>query len=138
MKTPYAVGGIDGQAGLFGTVAAVGALLSRIVAVYRERHAGLFDPPPGFGSFYSPAPRASRALGFDTPSLHGSSSGKWFSRMTVGHLGFTGTSFWMDLARVVTVVLLSNRVHPTRDNRRIRVFRPLLHDRVMDGLNFSE
>jgi serine-type D-Ala-D-Ala carboxypeptidase len=45
-------------------------------------------------------------------------------------LGFTGTSFWLDLEKDLTVILLTNRVHPTRANQRIKTFRPLLHDRV--------
>jgi CubicO group peptidase (beta-lactamase class C family) len=75
-----------------------------------------------------------KALGFDTPSLSGSSSGQYFSRNSVGHLGFTGTSFWMDLDRSIIVVLLTNRVHPTRGNEAIKVFRPQLHDAVMQFL----
>ena len=54
--------------------------------------------------------------------------------MSVGHLGFTGTSFWMDLDRCVIVVLLTNRIHPTRDNQTIKAFRPELHDAVMKDL----
>jgi CubicO group peptidase (beta-lactamase class C family) len=46
----------------------------------------------------------------------------------VGHLAFTGCSFWLDLEHDLAVVLLSNRVHPTRDNEAIKVFRPRLHE----------
>ena len=77
-------------------------------------------------------------LGFDTPSLDGSSSGRFFSRKSVGHLGFTGTSFWMDLDRDTIVILLTNRVHPRRDNEAIKTFRPALHDAVMQILIGSE
>jgi CubicO group peptidase (beta-lactamase class C family) len=52
----------------------------------------------------------------------------------VGHLGFTGVSFWMDLDGGQIVVLLTNRVHPTRCNESIRAFRPRLHDAVAEGL----
>ena len=57
-----------------------------------------------------------RALGFDRPTPPGSSSGRYFSKNSVGHLGFTGTSFWMDLEQAVIVILLTNRIHPTREN----------------------
>jgi CubicO group peptidase (beta-lactamase class C family) len=56
----------------------------------------------------------------------------------VGHLGFTGTSFWVDLEGGVQVVLLTNRVHPTRENIRIREFRPRVHDAVMESLKKRE
>jgi CubicO group peptidase (beta-lactamase class C family) len=63
-----------------------------------------------------------------------SSSGSFFSRTTVGHLGFTGTSLWIDLERDVTIVLLTNRVHPTRSNEKIRLFRPFIHDAVFQQI----
>jgi serine-type D-Ala-D-Ala carboxypeptidase len=79
-------------------------------------------------------PESSWALGFDTPSAAGSAAGSRFSSRSIGHLGFTGTSFWMDLEREVLVILLTNRVHPTRTNDRIKLFRPVFHDVVMDCL----
>ena len=77
------------------------------------------------------------ALGWDTPSLKGSTAGSEFSRNTVGHLGFTGTSLWIDLDRDLHVILLSNRVHPTRDNDPIREFRPLIHDLIVRAVTAS-
>ena len=74
------------------------------------------------------------ALGFDTPSAQASSSGTHFSTNSVGHLGFTGTSFWTDIDRRITIVLLTNRVHPSRSNEKIRAFRPRIHDEIMSGL----
>ena len=64
-----------------------------------------------------------RALGFDTPAMENASAGRRVSRNSVGHLGFTGTSFWLDLDTGVAVILLANRVHPSRDNTAIRGFR---------------
>jgi len=72
-------------------------------------------------------PNSSWALGWDTPSVR-SSSGTCFSLESFGHLGFTGTSLWIDPVKELEVVLLSNRVHPTRRNEQIRVFRPHIHD----------
>ena len=74
-------------------------------------------------------------LGYDTPSRKGySSAGRHFSRNTVGHLGFTGVSFWLDLEKAVLVILLTNRVHPTRQNDEIRQLRPIFHDIIMEAL----
>jgi CubicO group peptidase (beta-lactamase class C family) len=74
------------------------------------------------------------ALGWDTPSPEDSSSGKYFSPNSVGHLGFTGTSVWIDLDKDIIVIFLTNRVHPTRNNEKIKAFRPRIHDLVMDEL----
>ena len=62
----------------------------------------------------------SRVAGFDTPSLKDSSAGHFFSPHSIGHLGFTGTSFWIDPDRGLIVILLTNRVHPSRENLKIR------------------
>jgi serine-type D-Ala-D-Ala carboxypeptidase len=74
------------------------------------------------------------ALGWDTPSENKSSSGNCFSRHSVGHLGFTGTSIWWDLENNCHVILLSNRVHPSRKNEKIKEFRPYIHDLIMKTL----
>jgi CubicO group peptidase (beta-lactamase class C family) len=84
--------------------------------------------------FFKRQESTDRALGFDTPPLTKSSCGRYFSRESVGHLGFTGTSFWMDLDRRVMVILLTNRVHPSRNNNKIKAFRPKLHDMVMKNM----
>jgi CubicO group peptidase (beta-lactamase class C family) len=74
---------------------------------------------------------SSWAFGFDTPSAGFSSSGRYFSEMTIGHLGFTGTSFWLDLKNECAVVLLTNRVLYGQDMGPIRKLRPLIHDTIM-------
>ena len=71
------------------------------------------------------------ALGFDTPAARGSSSGRNFSATSVGHLGFTGTSFWIDREKDLVIVLLTNRVHPRRNNEGLKNFRPFFHDAVV-------
>jgi serine-type D-Ala-D-Ala carboxypeptidase len=78
-----------------------------------------------------------RALGFDCPPGKDGSCGRYFSDMTIGHLGFTGTSFWTDIEKFATVILLTNRVHPSRENIEIRVFRPRVHDAVMKALGYA-
>ncbi|HUF43642.1 MAG TPA: serine hydrolase, partial [Verrucomicrobiae bacterium] len=64
----------------------------------------------------------------------GSSSGSLFSARSVGHLGFTGGSIWWDLEKSCHVILLSNRVHPSRKNDQIKDFRPHIHDLIMKAL----
>jgi CubicO group peptidase (beta-lactamase class C family) len=56
------------------------------------------------------------------------------SSTSVGHTGFTGTSLWIDWERDLYIVLLTNRVHPTRDNDRLRAIRPAFHDALVDAL----
>jgi CubicO group peptidase (beta-lactamase class C family) len=133
-ENAYAVGGVQGHAGLFGTASDVHSLLSHLLAAYHGQPSTQLFQPDMVQLFFRPLAGSDKALGFDTPSLSGSSSGQFFSRNSVGHLGYTGTSFWMDLDRSIIVVLLTNRVHPTRDNEAIKVFRPQLHDAVMESL----
>jgi len=133
-ENAYAVGGIQGHAGLFGTAADVHGLLSHLLAAYHGKPAIRLFRPDMVKLFFRRLPHSDKALGFDAPSSCGSSSGKFFSFQSVGHLGFTGTSFWMDLERSLIVVLLTNRVHPKRANETIKVFRPKLHDEIMQCL----
>jgi CubicO group peptidase (beta-lactamase class C family) len=75
-------------------------------------------------------PGSSRALGWDT-MLPTSSCGTKMSSRAFGHTGFTGTSLWIDPENDIYVALLTNRVHPTRDNDAIRRIRPAVHDAIM-------
>jgi len=130
----YSMGGIEGHAGLFGTAGNVFDLLSELMAVYGGSVSkGVFDVDLT-RRFLRRKEHVGRTLGFDTPSSKGSSCGRHFSKRTVGHLGFTGTSFWMDLDRAIVVILLTNRIHPSHDNHRIKDFRPKLHDAVMENI----
>jgi len=134
----FVVGGIEGHAGLFGTAHAVFRLLSVLMSTYRqEPGAHRFDPLElglELGRVFTRQPDSNRALGFDMPTASDSSSGRLFSSRTVGHLGFTGTSFWMDLDQSIIVILLTNRIHPTRANEKIKRFRPVIHDMIMQSL----
>lgn len=129
----YVVGGVEGHAGLFGSAGDVAALLEALLADYRGSVSQQLFPQNLIRQFWQQQPVGGRTLGFDTPS-EDSSAGRFFSANSVGHLGYTGTSFWIDLERGVTVLLLTNRVHPSRANERIKKFRPLLHDTVMECL----
>lgn len=133
-ENAFSVGGIDGHAGLFGTAENVGMLISELMnAFYGRSDNGLFDHQL-VRQFLKPKKNGRRALGFDVPSPTNSSAGHFFSSDSIGHLGFTGTSFWIDLEKEIAVVLLTNRVHPSRENQKIRAFRPALHDTVMSDL----
>jgi len=133
-ENAYAVGGIEGHAGLFGSASDIHRLLIELLFTYLgQEDAGLFNKNL-LHQFFKRLPGTDKALGFDTPSMTGASCGTVFSQNSVGHLGFTGTSFWMDLERSVVVILLTNRVHPTRDNEQIKKFRPKLHDMVMEAM----
>jgi len=126
-ENTWAVGGVAGQAGLFGTAQAVLALLVVWFEAYQGQRRG-FLAPALVKTFWEWGRPGQRALGFDRPSPKGSSAGEYISPRAVGHLGFTGTSFWIDLEKDLLVVLLSNRVHPHRGNEKIRAFRPVIHD----------
>jgi len=129
-ENAWVIGGVGGHAGLFGTARGVHRLLIRLLDEYAGESS--FFGPGIVHHFLSRPIGADRALGFDAPSPEGSSCGKYFNRHhTVGHLGYTGTSFWMDTENGEMVILLTNRVHPTRANMRIRSFRPVIHDAVM-------
>ena len=79
--------------------------------------------------------KSSRALGWDTKSKTGSSAGKYFDGKSFGHTGYTGTSVWVDLVRNLFVVFLTNRVYPTRENKKIIEVRPKLHDVVVEAID---
>lgn len=135
-ENAYALGGYSGHAGLFGNAEEVLFLLELL----RQHFYNLRDDflrPEVVKEFFLPqglVKGSTWALGWDTPSPEGSSCGSYFSPTSVGHLGFTGASVWMDLEKDVTVILLTNRVHLGRGNDKIREFRPRIHDRVMEYL----
>ncbi len=80
-----------------------------------------------------PPAGSSRAIGWDTPS-EVSSSGRYFSPHSIGHLGFSGCSLWIDLDAAVAIVLLTNRTWPDRQSQLIKVVRPAFHDAVREAL----
>lgn len=131
-ENAYAMGGVSGHAGLFGTIQDVAALAE--VWLDSFLHSKRFFEPDLVRQFWqkSEVPGSTRTLGFDTPSPHASQAGSGFGPRTVGHLGYSGTSLWIDPDRELIVVLLTNRVHPTRKNEAIKQFRPILHERVAE------
>ncbi len=129
-ENAWALGGAAGHAGLFGTAAAVGAFARAALRTIGGEP--LLSAPETCREFIArtDVPGSSRALGWDT-MLPTSSCGTRLSPTAIGHTGFTGTSLWVDWERDLYIVLLTNRVHPTRDNYRIRLVRPAFHDAVV-------
>lgn len=129
----YAMGGVAGHAGLFSTAREV----YRLVRLWLDSIAGKGGLDPALAELFVTRQQGSGipagttwGLGWDTPSRPHSSSGQFFSSSSFGHLGFTGTSIWVDRKEDLAVILLTNRVDPSRENQKIRLFRPALHDLV--------
>jgi CubicO group peptidase (beta-lactamase class C family) len=119
--------GLSGHAGLFGTAEAVvgfGIAVLDALAGRNDTWLGVSEIAP----LVVPRPLGSLRAGFDGKSGPSSAAGERASPETFGHLGFTGTSLWCDPTADCVTVLLTNRVFPTRDNLRIRLVRPRIHD----------
>lgn len=128
----WAAGFPLGHAGLFGTAADV-LKLAETFRLSAKAPGGFFDYAL-MTRFLRKTPDSDKRLGFEAPSLSGASCGG-FSAESFGHLGFTGTSFWVDPVRELTAVLLSNRVNFGRDNLLIRAFRPRVHNLLLTFYN---
>jgi len=138
-ENAWAAGGVAGHAGLFGTAGEVWQLLAVLYRAYQGQGAGPFSPEK-VRLFLTPVPGGNRTLGFDAPSGDQSqrSMGRFFSPRSVGHLGFTGASFGLDLESGQMVILLTNRVHLGRDDKtKIQAFRPRFHEAASRVLGFG-
>lgn len=130
----WALGGAAGHAGLFGTAEAVGDFARLVLASFAgDTPLARSETMQRFAARTTDIPDSSRALGWDT-MLPTSSCGTKLSPLAIGHTGFTGTSLWIDPAQDLYIVLLTNRVHPTRDNERLRELRGQVHDGVAGGI----
>jgi CubicO group peptidase (beta-lactamase class C family) len=135
-ENAYAMGGVAGHAGLFASVADVDRIARELLACYHGRSDLIAKKIVAqFWQRDDTVKDSTWALGWDTPSTQNSSAGRFFSPRAVGHLGFTGTSIWIEPQREIAVSLLTNRVHPKRDNEAIREFRPVIHDLIMETIN---
>jgi CubicO group peptidase (beta-lactamase class C family) len=125
------LGGVAGHAGVFSS--------ARDVATWAQVMLGGGEPMVGretlsiFTRRQTTPPGTCRALGWDTPSAP-SQSGKYFSPASFGHLGYTGTSLWIDPERQLSVTLLSNRTWPDCSRNAITQVRPKFHDAVVEAL----
>ncbi len=136
-ENTWALGGVAGHAGLFGTVGAVGRAARLWLRTRVE--ATVLGEPWLLRRFLRPSrvPSSTRALGWDLMRPT-SSCGTRLSRAAFGHTGFTGTSLWIDPTHDVYVVLLTNRVHPVRPAAQpdlLAALRPRLHEAVMRALD---
>lgn len=132
-ENAFVAGGVAGHAGLFSNVPDL-LRFSRALLGDAGGAAPLFSPGTMqiFAERQSPE-GSSRALGWDTPSQP-SSAGQFFSRNSIGHLGFGGCSLWIDIEARVAAVLLTNRTWPDRSNEAIRQIRPSFHDAVRQAI----
>ncbi len=128
------LGGVAGHAGLFATAQDVATFAHTM----RQGGRPLVRPDTLdlFTRREAEPQGTSRALGWDTPSSP-SQSGKYFSRESFGHLGYTGTSLWIDPRRELSVTLLTNRTWPDCSNQAIKEVRPAFHDAVVEALESS-
>lgn len=134
-ENAYAMGGVAPHAGLFSTAGDIARFAQMLIngGVF-EHHRLVSRATVEMFTKRAGVPDSTRALGWDTRSAEGSSSGRYFSADAYGHTGFTGTSIWIDPERKLFLILLTNRVHPTRENHQIREARPAVADAVMRGL----
>ena len=125
------LGGVSAHAGVFSNVKDVSKFALCILGYGPQ----LFrrETVQFFATRQSIPAHTSRALGWDTPSAP-SQSGQYFSGKCCGHLGYTGTSLWIDLEREISVTLLTNRTWPNADNQTIKQLRPKFHDAIMEEL----
>jgi serine-type D-Ala-D-Ala carboxypeptidase len=131
----FAMGGVAGHAGLFSSARDIHTIVAKLDRCLQGCDSFLSQRlVEEFFTKDDSVPRSTHALGWDTPALEKSSSGRHFSRRSVGHLGFTGTSLWWDLEKNCHVILLTNRVHPNRNNEKIKRFRPKIHDLIMQAI----
>src|SRR5882762_4551924 len=136
-ENAFAIGGVSGHAGLFSTAPDLAAFCQMLLnggmyahqRILRRATITQFTMPQQLSG-------GTRTLGWGVPT-EGGSSGHYFSAHSFGHTGFTGTSIWIDPDRQLFVVLLTNRVHPTRENQKMPQLRITFHDAVMQTLGFA-
>jgi CubicO group peptidase (beta-lactamase class C family) len=138
-RNAWALGGVAGHAGLFGTAPAVGAFARAMLRAWRDDagpHPLARPETVRMFARRSTVVGSSRTLGWDgmRPT---SSCGALMDPTAIGHTGYTGTSMWIDAVHGVYVVLLTNRVHPHDRDQGILALRPRFHDCVMKALDAS-
>jgi CubicO group peptidase (beta-lactamase class C family) len=130
--------GLTGHAGLFSSADDLSRFAAEMLkAVRGESKIWPQELARQFTTRRNLVPGSTRALGWDTPSQRRSLAGDRMSRKAFGHTGFTGTSMWIDPERNLYVILLSNRVHPTRNNQKIQAVRRQLADAVVEAFDKS-
>ena len=136
-ENAYILGGVSGHAGLFSSAEDIGKMSKFLLndGVFLGRRYLKKSIIDLFTSKQSNPVQSDRALGWDTPSKNGkSSAGDYFSNKSYGHLGFTGTSLWIDPEKDITIVFLCNRVYPNRNKKGIYNVRRSLHNSLMKNI----
>lgn len=136
-ENAFAIGGVSGHAGVFSTAPDLSAFCQMLLNGGVYAHERILRRAT-IAQFTAPQPLSgnTRTLGWVVPTEN-SSSGHYFSPHSYGHTGFTGTTIWIDPDRQLFVVLLTNRVNPTRENHKITEVRPAVHDAVMQALGLA-
>lgn len=125
----HLLGGVSAHAGLFATASGLAAWAREWLSAWRGKSRWLSEKSARlFTARSRRAPDSPWALGWDTPSDVGSSAGSGFSKASFGHLGYPGCSVWIDPQASHFAILLTNRVHPSRHDERVRELRPKVHD----------
>jgi CubicO group peptidase (beta-lactamase class C family) len=131
----YMLNGVAGHAGLFSTVEDLAKFAMMLLNSGKYNSNQIISSKIIDEWTTKQSEQSDRALGWDTKSIDGySSAGKHFSKESFGHTGYTGTSIWIDKKNKFFVILLSNRVHPTRVNKKISKFRPIIHNAVFESV----
>jgi beta-glucosidase-like glycosyl hydrolase/CubicO group peptidase (beta-lactamase class C family) len=136
-ENAWAMGGVAGHAGLFTTAGDIAIFAQMMLNKGIYGHTRLvesstideFTTRHQIGNSF-------RAIGWDVPTSV-ATSGHYFDDTSYGHTGFTGTSIWVDPQRDLFVIMLTNRVNPTRDNEKIRQARPAVHDAIFHALGLA-
>jgi beta-glucosidase-like glycosyl hydrolase/CubicO group peptidase (beta-lactamase class C family) len=136
-QNAWAMGGVAGDAGLFSTADDVAVFAQMILngGIYAHHRLLTRAEIQEFTARHTFGNEA-RTLGWDVP-MDPAATGRYFSPISFGHYGFTGTSLWIDPQRGLFIVLLTNRVNPTVDNIKIRQVRPALHDAIFEALGVA-
>jgi CubicO group peptidase (beta-lactamase class C family) len=131
----YAMGGVAGHAGLFSTTADIHKFLKVFVESFKTSGSFLHhDTVQRFLPFHYKLTDCNSTwlLGWDTPAHGNSQAGEYFSHKSIGHLGYTGCSMWIDLEKEIWIILLTNRIHPTSTNEKIKSFRPMIYNEIFE------
>lgn len=134
-ETAQLLGGVSGHAGLFSTIQDVSVIAQMLLNKGEFNGETLFSPETVELFTKLSSQKGLRGLGWDIKSPKGyTSAGTLMGPKTYGHLGFTGTSIWIDPEMKIGVIVLSNRVYPTRANKKISAFRPKIYDLAIEAV----
>jgi beta-N-acetylhexosaminidase len=135
-ETASLLGGVSGNAGLFSTAGDLAVFLQMMLQDGKYDSLQIINPSTVKEWTKKQSDKSERGLGWDTKSEKNSSAGNLFSMDSFGHTGFTGTSVWVDKDRDLFVILLTNRIYPSRNNIKINRFRPEIQDAIIRAVDY--